>query len=271
MTATKKFARVALAGERGANATMRQLLEDLDRQVRALNARAKLDPVAARQLDKVLKEQSKAWSDLAKLLDEQREAARKAANTAASEVEKHLLDLLPVDAKTRRALMEGKPFDRSKNAEVARRVSDSARTARKLLVKNLNQADTGKGLATTVRRQISPRTKGGISYVAKRLTRTEIAMAFHEAQIERAANSPWVKGLTWRTSPDHKGPDICDIYNRKTFDVDNVPPIPHPNCMCTLVPELMSETEFKAALAAGVFDEVIGRAPIGVAPWQAIE
>lgn len=261
MSATRKLAGVALRTERAANARMRQLLADLDRTTRILQNRKKLDKTAANAVDRVLREQQRAWSELAALLDEQREAARKAANSAATEAERHLLDLLPLSREARRALEAGQPFPRSKNAEVARRISDSARTARKILLKNFNQQENGKGLATTVRRQISPRTKGGISYVAKRLTRTEIATAFHEAQIERAANSPWVKGLTWRTSPGHVGPDVCDIYNKKTYNVNSVPPIPHPNCACTLVPELMSEAEFQAALAAGLFNNILGIRP----------
>lgn len=270
MTAVRKLAGVALRTERAANARMRKLLGDLDRATKALNNREKLDKTAANQVDKVLREQQRAWSDLATLLNEEREAARKAANRAATDLERELLDLLPIDAATRRRLMAGPEFSRSKNAEVARRISDSARTARRLLVRNFNRNKTGKELAQTVKGQISPRTKGGISYVAQRLTRTEIAVAFHEAQIERAAASPWVTGLTWRISPGHKGPDICDIYNGKTYKPDKVPKIPHPNCACTLQPVLMSKAEFQKALDDGLFDGIIGKRNVLKNPFKRI-
>lgn len=257
--AVRGLANVALRTERAANARMRKLLSDLDKATRVLGDRAKLDKTAKNQVDRVLRDQQRAWSDLAVILNEQREDARKAANRAATEAERELLDLLPIDAATRRRLIAGPDFSRSKNAEVARRISDSARTARQLLVRNFNGNKSGKELATTVKKQISPRTKGGISYVAQRLTRTEIAVAFHEAQIERAAASPWVKGLTWKVSPGHVPADVCDLYNNKTFPVDEVPKIPHPNCACTLEPVLMSKEEFQAALEAGLFDAIIGR------------
>jgi hypothetical protein len=259
ITPRQRLARVSLVAERDGNAAMRSLLADLDRQIVVLRRRAKFDPTAIRQLDKVLKRQSQAWSELNSILDRDREAARKAANLAATDAEKRLLALLPLSASRRKQLTAGPEFSRDRNAEVARRISSSRDTARRLLVKNLNRKDTGKELADTVKSQISPRTKGGVSYVARRLIRTEIAMAYQAAQIERAAMTPWVTGLRWRVSPDHKGPDVCDIYNHKEYSIHQVPAIPHPNCMCTLEPVLMTEDEFTQALNGGLFDSIIGR------------
>lgn len=253
---------MALRSERDSNAAMRSLLADLDRQVKVLQQRPKLDRIAARQLDKLLKRQSQAWSELNAILDRDLEVARQAANLAATAAEKHLLDLLPVSPGARRVLAAGPAFSRSRTTEVARRISHSRDIARSLLVRTLNRQETGKDLARTVKGQVSPRTKGGISYVAKRLVRTEVAQAYHAAQIERAAASPWVKGLQWRVSPDHKGPDVCDLYNRKTYDISRVPDLPHPNCMCDLVPILMTKEEFLAALEGGLFDRIIGKLPV---------
>lgn len=269
--ALRKFARVALATERDGNAAMRALLADLDRQLTILQRREKLDATGARQLDKVLKRQSQAWSELTAILDRDRETARRAANLAATEAERHLLARLPVDAARRKSIAAGPDFSRGRNAEVARRISSSRDVARRLLIRNLNRRDTGKELATTVKRQVSPRTKGGVSYVAKRLLRTEVAFAFHAAQIERAAMTPWVKGLRWKTSPDHRGPDICDILKQHIYDVGNVPDIPHPNCMCTLEPVLMTTEEFDSALNAGLFNNLIGRQLNSAGNWEGVE
>lgn len=255
----RRLARVALSTERDSNAVMRNLLRDLDRQIVILGRRGELDRTGARQLDRVLRLQSEAWAKITSLLDENREAARVAANRTATEAEKHLLDLLPIDKKTRQRLVAGPATSRSINAEVARRISSSRDVARRLLIKNLNREKSGKELAATVKGQLSPRTKGGVSYVAKRLVRTEVAFAYHAAQIQRAANTPWVTGLRWKLSPDHRHTDVCNLYARKDYNVDNVPDIPHPNCMCTLEPILMSKEEFLSALGSGLFDRVLGR------------
>lgn len=238
---------------------MRVLLRDLDRQLKTLRQRGgRLDAAGARQLDRILKRQSSAWADLTALLDSSREAARLAANRNASEEEKHLLRLLtPAE---RKRVTQGPAFSRADSAEVARRVSHSRDFARKLLIRNINRQKGGRDIANTVKGQLSPATKGGVSYVAKRLVRTETAMAYHQAQIQRAAETPWVKGLRWITSPDHSHVDVCDLYARKgIYSPDKVPDLPHPLCMCTVKPVLMSETEFKRALADGAFDSYLGR------------
>jgi len=191
----QRFARVALRAENDSTATMRTLLTDLDRELRTLQSRRVIDKTAQAQIARILRKQSEAWAELSRVIDRDREAARKAANLAANDVDKQFLDRLPISAKRRRELTSGAPFSRGETAKVAQRVSNSNKVARNLLASRLNKATGPKGAALAVRAQIQPRQKGGISYVAKRLVRTEMATAFHDAQIARAEATPWVKGL----------------------------------------------------------------------------
>lgn len=267
MKPVQRLAKVALRAERDSTATMRALLADLDRELRTLQNRRTLDKTGEAQIRRILRKQSAAWADLTSAIDRDREAARKAANLAADETDKRFLDRLSLTAKQRRELSSGLPFDRRETAEVARRASDSNRVARNMLAKRLNEQKDPKSAAAIVKQQVQPRQKGGISYVAKRLVRTEISKAFHDAQIARAEQTPWVKGLRWTLSQTHQGPDICDKLAGRVFAPrrQSVPDIPHPNCMCTLEPVLMSDKEFQKALGNGVFDRLTGGKPISVA------
>lgn len=260
MKPIQRFAKVALRAERDSTATMRALLADLDKELRLLKSRDKLDKAAQQQVTRILRKQSAAWSELSAIIDRDREAARKAANLAANETDKDFLARLPLTAAQRRAIKSGEPFNRRETSAVAQRSSHSNKVARNMLAKRINDSTGPKGAALAVRSSVQPRDTGGISYVAKRLVRTEMATAFHDAQIARAESTPWVKGLRWTLSPTHKGPDICDRLANRVFAprAGSVPDIPHPNCMCTLEPVLMSDKEFANALADGLFDSLMG-------------
>lgn len=258
----QRFARVALRAERDSAATMRALLTDLDRELRVLKGRRNLDKTGQAQIARILRKQSTAWNDLARIIERDRQAALQAANLVANDLDKRFLDRLPMTAKQRREWSQSQPFNRNETAETARRVSRSNKVARDLLNKRINEQTSDlKKTEKTIRSQIQPRQTGGVSYVAKRLVRTEMATAFHDAQIARAERTPWVTGLRWTLSPTHKGPDICDKLANRVFAprAQSVPPIPHPNCMCTLTPIMMNEKQFKAALSEGIFDMLVGR------------
>lgn len=117
-------------------------------------------------------------------------------------------------------------------------------------------------LADSVKRYISPATPGGVAYAAKRLARTEINNAFHEAQ-KIEGESPFVRGVQWNLSNSHpakKGakPDKCDVYaNADPFDLgrgvypaDQVPDKPHPNCLCYMTHQTVSDEEMLDLIVA---------------------
>lgn len=118
---------------------------------------------------------------------------------------------------------------------------------------------SARELAATVYDLINPNTKGGVSYAAMRLARTEINNAFHERQIA-AANRPGVKGVKWNLSQSHPKPDECNVLAvGGPYDSDSVPDKPHPHCFCYLTYVTMSPRDFSRALQNGDFDDELDR------------
>lgn len=76
---------------------------------------------------------------------------------------------------------------------------------------------------------------------ARRLARTEITAAHRAAVIERARDVPGVLGVKWNLSISHPEFDVCDGLasddlhglGAGVYPVDDVPAIPHPQCMCS--------------------------------------
>lgn len=133
---------------------------------------------------------------------------------------------------------------------------------------------TARELARDVRDSIRPDVRGGVSYAAMRLARTELNNAFHAAAVESVQDKPWVMGMEWHLSGSHPRPDICDEYaHEDKFDLGNgifptgqVPEKPHPHCFCYVVPGLQDEDDFVAAFARGDYDEQFGDQPIAPEP-----
>jgi len=132
------------------------------------------------------------------------------------------------------------------------------KTIRAGLVQGLN----AKELSQEVYRYISPGTKGGASYAAMRLARTEINNAFHERQMA-GANRPGVSAVQWNLSGSHRVPDLCNEYashgGNGHWAVGNVPDKPHPQCFCYLTYVTQKPEAFKAALARGDYDDELDR------------
>lgn len=120
-------------------------------------------------------------------------------------------------------------------------------------------------IARMVRSYINPRTPGGLSYAAMRLGRTELNNAFHETSKRMAIDDPFVDRMKWHLSGSHPKPDICNEYasrvNRKgwgpgeyaSFDV---PPKPHPQCLCFTTTIPISEEAFLRNMNAGKYDNM---------------
>lgn len=119
------------------------------------------------------------------------------------------------------------------------------------------QGLSSRELAATVRNLIRPGVRGGVSYSAMRLARTELNNAFHERQIAAAQQRPWVSAVRWNLSGSHPRADACDqLANENRHDLGQglfpkgaVPRKPHPHCLCYLTYEMVSEDEFVSNLA----------------------
>lgn len=94
-----------------------------------------------------------------------------------------------------------------------------------------------------------------ISYEAKRLARTEINVAYKEANYLAADSSPWVRGVRWRLSGSHPVVDICDMWatqNKYGLGSGVYPPLEtptdHPNGLCYTTNELVPISELPGIL-----------------------
>lgn len=83
-------------------------------------------------------------------------------------------------------------------------------------------------------------------YLLKRIARTEMATAAHQAVIASTEHDEAVIGYEWRLSASHPAPDICDYYagidmglGRGVWTKEAVPRHKaHPHCMCLLIPRV---------------------------------
>lgn len=146
------------------------------------------------------------------------------------------------------------------------------------LLRGLSAVDFAK----TVEQFIKPSVPGGISYAAMRLARTEINNAFHFTQIRYTRETPWVKGYKWHLSGSHGKPDVCNDYadndgygaGKGVFPKDEVPGKPHPQCLCYITSEVMSNGDFEKSLRRGAFNDYfksLAKADYGNDGWKVPE
>lgn len=111
-------------------------------------------------------------------------------------------------------------------------------------------------LARDVRKFIRPDTRGGVSYAAKRLGRTEINTAYHAQSIASNDGKPWVLDMVWSLSNSHPEYDECDlIADNGPYSAGNVPHKPHPQCLCYVWPETVIPETFVDNYINGDYDE----------------
>lgn len=129
-----------------------------------------------------------------------------------------------------------------------------------LVDKAIGRGVNARELAKEVRSSIRPDTRGGVSYAAMRLARTEIGFAYHEASKEDNADRPWVGSVSWKLSKSHPKADICDLLaERGPYEKESVPSKrdSHPQCLCYLVPNPIDEDVFVDKLKSGDYDEYL--------------
>jgi len=88
-------------------------------------------------------------------------------------------------------------------------------------------------------------------YAIKRIIRTEMATALHNAVIDSTIEDNTIIGYQWRLSGSHPVYDICDVYanvdmglGKGVFTKEAVPRHKaHPHCMCLLVPRVTTITQ----------------------------
>ncbi len=135
------------------------------------------------------------------------------------------------------------------------------REIQKMLIRGLGSRD----LARVAAQFINPSVRGGVSYAAMRLARTEINNAFHFTQIRYTREMPWVRGYKWNLSGSHPALDICnematrdhDNLGRGVYKKANVPGKPHPQCLCFLTTVTDSAGVFEKGMRTGKYDRYL--------------
>jgi hypothetical protein len=132
------------------------------------------------------------------------------------------------------------------------------------IAKGLLRGLSAQELAAVVRNYIDPSVRGGVSYAAMRLARTEINNAFHQTAIRYTREMPWVTGYQWHLSGSHPRTDICNELaerngglGRGTYHKLNVPSKPHPQCLCYITPATHDNARFYRNLRSGAYDRYI--------------
>lgn len=113
---------------------------------------------------------------------------------------------------------------------------------------------SAREIARDVHGLINPNTPGGVSHAAMRLARTELNNSFHEASNAGYAANPFVSKVEWHLSATHPRADDCDNLVA-TYEPQNVPSKPHPQCLCFTTPETMPRAELVRRFKSGEFDE----------------
>lgn len=138
----------------------------------------------------------------------------------------------------------------------------------KVLANGLLLGLSAAEIAKSVSHLIRPDVKGGISYSAMRLGRTEINNAFHTVQQTSRQEEPWTTGFKWNLSGSHPKPDECNEYadevhvkggDKGVYAKGDVPGKPHPNCLCFLTPEQVGDDEFIDAFLQGKYSGYIDK------------
>jgi hypothetical protein len=213
------------------------------------------------------------FKDLVPVIDAgQQEAADAAARAALAQDAKVLEALFP-DAEVRKKWE--KSFRQSAKHNIASMIMRITKTEQplskrvykssayasgqvdRIVNSHIARGASAKELAKAVRKTIKPDVAGGVSYAALRLARTEINNAFHAMSIEAAQEFPWVEDIEWHLSKSHGEQGcLCEFYAaERYFPKDDVPPKPHPQCMCFIVPRTTSWGNFASNLKSGAYDK----------------
>jgi hypothetical protein len=238
----------------------------------------------AAQLSLILREirqqQNAMWADVGMVIRDGMERASLAAVSGENIIDGYLrragLDMPELRASFRAQAMRGFRNVLAKGANgipLSKQVYKTAALANGWIDRQVRKAlilqTDARTLAKQVRNFIDPSVKGGVSYAAFRLARTELNNAFHTVAIERA-DEPWSQGMQWHLSGSHPPsppgkPEKCETYARVdhglgvgVFAKGHVPRKPHPQCLCYVTQQVVSEEEFLDKLVAGDYDEYLG-------------
>ena len=94
-------------------------------------------------------------------------------------------------------------------------------------------------------------------YASMRLARSEINMAYRTAEYERWQQFDFILGFEVKLSKSHPAPDICDDFQGK-YPKDFKFVGWHPNCMCYVVPIVMTDEQYYSSDAVRQRGMIVG-------------
>lgn len=222
----------------------------------------------------ILQEQAALWRQIGDSIQASQAEAAASAIAVGFQFDEELLKQI-VPAADRNTMLRSMQAEARSGVEAAKarvegasykplseRVYDSAAMSTGQLNRTINSG-LARGLsahemANEVKGFINPATPGGTSYAAMRLGRTEINNAAHATSIQKYQTTPWVDKVEWHLSGSHPKPDECNDYaDEQYFDPNQVPGKPHPNCLCYLTPETVSNEDFIKGFFNGSYDNYI--------------
>jgi hypothetical protein len=238
---------------------------DLGRQIRALKvvdeetAMTRIQLKAQQSAIKAHLDQD--WKDIAKATDAGQRDAVEAASRTISKYENEMWSMAGVpqadlkdmaDMEAKRAARSVRTMmdrEQTSHRPLAGSVYRSKAVASGMVDNAVNSA-LARGLsvdqfASEIERLVNPLQPGGVSYVARRLARTEINNAYHAGSLRRYDESGMVDAVEWHKSKSHPEGDECDdLEANSPYDADKVPDKPHPQCLCFITPALPSQEDF---------------------------
>jgi hypothetical protein len=238
---------------------------DLGKQIRALKVvdeETAMTRIQLRAQQSAIKAHlAQDWKDIAKATDAGQRDAVVAASKTISKYENEMWSLAGVPQADLRDMadMEAKRAARSVRTMMDREQSSFKPLAASVyrskaissgMVDNAVNSALARGLsvdqfASEIERLVNPTAPGGVSYVARRLARTEINNAYHAGSKRRYDESGMVEACEWHKSKSHPEGDECDdLEANSPYDADKVPDKPHPQCLCYITPALPDQEEF---------------------------
>lgn len=288
----KEYAKVQKVADREILRLLTLGLRDLNRDLAAIEQSSKRlgvgEQVRREQLQLIKRALLKRQAEVLRGTGEVTEARRSEAAARAVKLSGSIDALLfgaagakDIASELTRSLTEG--MSRTLDTVIARVTKSAIPLSQKVYrtevwmegrIQNLVNSALLRGLsardfAREARAWINPNVKGGVRYAAMRLARTEINNAYHAATVVSNSEKPWVTSMRWRLSGSHPKrpgpPEVCERYANNDHDglgagvfaKGNVPPKPHPQCLCTVLPEVNSSDDFENAFLGGEYDQFL--------------
>lgn len=261
------FLKTQLSLDSSLNEILREAAKETEREILKLATRSGISAtVNLSRLQLVLagiqRIQTELWRDgVAETIADHIPEAQEDAQQAASVLDRYLVRVVGehsartlIDAFARQVEL-GLQLDLTRikpelSLRVYRNAALSTGKIESIIRQEIIRGTSARQIANRVKPYIDPNVKGGVSYAAKRLGRTELNNAFHSAQVAEA-DRDWVKGVKWNLSKSHPKRDICNDYAEHKEDglpvgvwaKTKVPSKPHPQCLCYMTYDMMEPDE----------------------------